>query len=157
MATHSSVLSWRIPGMGEPGGLPSMGSHRVGHDWSDLAAVAVIHVSMWMSSRSPLGYQNAQIAYIKWHGTVSLLYAWSETSGCGEQFAYIVYVYVYMHVVSCFSHVQLFATLWAVACQAPLSMGLYRQEYWSEMPFPPPGGFSNPGIELASPMCLLPW
>ena len=40
MATHSSVLAWRIPGMGEPGGLPSMGLHRVGHDWSDLAAAA---------------------------------------------------------------------------------------------------------------------
>ena len=40
MATHSSVLAWRIPGTGEPGGLPSMGSHRVGHDWNDLAAVA---------------------------------------------------------------------------------------------------------------------
>ena len=40
MATHSSVLAWRIPGMGEPGELPSMGSHRVGHDWSDLAAAA---------------------------------------------------------------------------------------------------------------------
>ena len=40
MATHSSVLAWRIPGAGEPGGLPSMGSHRVRHDWSDLAAAA---------------------------------------------------------------------------------------------------------------------
>ena len=40
MATHSSVLAWRIPGTGEPGGLTSMGSHRVGHDWSDLAAAA---------------------------------------------------------------------------------------------------------------------
>ena len=40
MATHSSVLAWRIPGMGEPGRLPSMGSHRAGHDWSDLAAAA---------------------------------------------------------------------------------------------------------------------
>ena len=40
MAAHSSVLAWRIPGTGEPGGLPSMGSHRVGHDWSDLAAAA---------------------------------------------------------------------------------------------------------------------
>ena len=40
MATHSSVLAWRIPGTGEPGGLPSMGSHRVKHDWSDLAAAA---------------------------------------------------------------------------------------------------------------------
>ena len=40
MATHSSVLAWRIPGTGEPGELPSMGSHRVGHDGSDLAAAA---------------------------------------------------------------------------------------------------------------------
>ena len=40
MATHSSVLAWRIPGTGEPGGLPSTGSHRVRHDWSDLAAAA---------------------------------------------------------------------------------------------------------------------
>ena len=40
MATHSSVLAWGIPGTGEPGGLLSMGSHRVGHDWSDLAAAA---------------------------------------------------------------------------------------------------------------------
>ena len=40
MATHSSIHAWRIPGMGEPGGLPCMGSHRVGPDWSDLAAAA---------------------------------------------------------------------------------------------------------------------
>ena len=40
MAPHSSVLAWRIPGTGEPGGLQSMGSHRVGHDRSDLAAAA---------------------------------------------------------------------------------------------------------------------
>ena len=40
MATHSSVLAWRIPGTGELGGLPSMGLHRVGHDWSDLAATS---------------------------------------------------------------------------------------------------------------------
>ena len=40
MATHSSLLAWRILGTGEPGGLPSMGSHKVGHDWSNLAAAA---------------------------------------------------------------------------------------------------------------------
>ena len=40
MATHSGVLAWRIPGTAEPGGLPSMGSHRVRHNWSNLAAVA---------------------------------------------------------------------------------------------------------------------
>ena len=42
MATHSSVIAWRIPGTEEPGGLPSMGSHRVGHDWSNLAAAAAV-------------------------------------------------------------------------------------------------------------------
>ena len=45
MAAHSSVLAWRIPGTGEPGGLLSMGSHRVGHDWSDLAEAAYIHLA----------------------------------------------------------------------------------------------------------------
>ena len=52
MATHSSVLAWRIPAMGEPGGLPSMGLHRVGHDWSDLAvaaAAATLETSMSLS------------------------------------------------------------------------------------------------------------
>ena len=44
MASHSSVLAWRIPGTGEPGGLPSMGSHRVGHDWSHLAAAAAANM-----------------------------------------------------------------------------------------------------------------
>ena len=42
MVTHSSVLALRIPGTGEPGGLPSMESHRVGHNWSDLAAVEAV-------------------------------------------------------------------------------------------------------------------
>ena len=52
------------------------------------------------------------------------------------------------------SCVRLFGTLWTVACQAPLSMGFSRQEYWSELPFPSPGDLANPGIEptsLASP------
>ena len=53
-------------------------------------------------------------------------------------------------VLSCFSHVQLFATPWAVACQAPLSMKFSRQEYWSGLPFPSHGIFlahgSNPGL-----------
>ena len=45
MAAHSSVLAWRIPGTGEPGGFPSLGSHRVGHDWSYLAAAAA---KLWL-------------------------------------------------------------------------------------------------------------
>ena len=45
MAPHSSVLAWRIPGTGEPGGLRSTGLHRVGHDWSNLAAAAACKMS----------------------------------------------------------------------------------------------------------------
>ena len=57
MATHSSVLAWRTPGMGEPGGLPSMGSHKIGHDWSDLAVAAAAdgfwgHYDKWNKSQS---------------------------------------------------------------------------------------------------------
>ena len=47
MVTRSSVLAWRIPGTVEPDGLPSMGSHRVGHDWSDLAAAAAAALLSW--------------------------------------------------------------------------------------------------------------
>ena len=54
-------------------------------------------------------------------------------------------------VLSRFSRVQLFATLWTLALQAPLSMGFSRQEYWSGLPRPPPGDLPNPGIELTSP------
>ena len=49
------------------------------------------------------------------------------------------------------SHVQLFVILWTVAHQAPLSMGLFRQEYWSRLPFPFLGDLPNPGIEPTSP------
>ena len=47
MATHSSVFAWRIPGKEEPGGLPSMGSQRVRHDWRDLAAAAAYNKQQW--------------------------------------------------------------------------------------------------------------
>ena len=52
MATHSSVLACKIPGTGEPGGLPSMGSHRVGHDWSDLAAAAAAVITLCFLGQS---------------------------------------------------------------------------------------------------------
>ena len=54
-------------------------------------------------------------------------------------------------VPSHFSCVRLFATLWIIACQAPLSMGFSRQEYWSGLPCPPPRALPDPGIKLASP------
>ena len=60
MATHSSVLAWRIPGTGKPGGLPFMGSHRVGHDWSDLAAAAAVMFQRFDGAK-------AKTSGISWH------------------------------------------------------------------------------------------
>ena len=69
-------------------------------------------------------------------------------------------IFIYLHnlciymvcVASCFSHVTLFVTLWTAACQAPLSIRFSRKEYWSRLPFPPPGDLSDPGIEPGSLM-----
>ena len=61
MATHSSVLAWRIPGTGEPGGLPSMGLHRVGHDWSDLAAAAA---TGYIDSQSSMKLKHLKLAFL---------------------------------------------------------------------------------------------
>ena len=58
--------------------------------------------------------------------------------------------YLSAHVLGHFSHVQLFVIPWTIACQAPLSMGFSRQEYWIGLPCPPPGDLPDPGIELAS-------
>ena len=55
-------------------------------------------------------------------------------------------------MLGCFSHVQLCATPWTAACQAPLSMEFSRQEYWSESPGPPPENLPDPGIK---PVCLV--
>ena len=68
MATHSSILAWRIPGMEEPRGLPSVGSHRVGHDWSSLAAAADIESPEYSGAISAhseiqLIYQICEIAF----------------------------------------------------------------------------------------------
>ena len=67
MATHSSVLAWRIPGTGEPGGLPSMGSHRVGPDWSDLAAAAALCIiSYWSLNWFNKHWYNEHINIFDW-------------------------------------------------------------------------------------------
>ena len=71
MATHSSVLAWKIPGMGEPSGLPSVGLHRVQHDGSDLEAAASrmvndsVHVKLWNSFRL-LGEANLLLLEKSW-------------------------------------------------------------------------------------------
>ena len=62
------------------------------------------------------------------------------------------YLILWGCMLSCFSHVWLFATLWTVVRQAPLSMGLSRVEYWGGLPCPPPRDLPNPGIEPESPV-----
>ena len=78
MATHSSVLAWRIPGTGEPGGLPSMGSHRVRHDWSDLAIAKVFteSVDMNLSKLQEIVKDKGD-----WHSTVpGVAKSWTQLS-----------------------------------------------------------------------------
>ena len=65
MASHSSVLAWRIPGTGEPGGLPSMGSHRVRHDWSNLAA-AVRFVKVFSLFFSSFFFSSFELFFYYW-------------------------------------------------------------------------------------------
>ena len=55
-------------------------------------------------------------------------------------------------MIKSFSHVWLFATPWTIACQAPLPMRFFGQEYWNKLPFPPPGDFPDPGIKPTSPV-----
>ena len=68
--------------------------------------------------------------------------------------AFHTYTMLYNHCVCMLNRVQLFVTPWIAAHQAPLSMGFASQEYWSELPFPPPRDLPNPGIKL---LCLLHW
>ena len=79
MAAHSSILAWRIPGMGEPGGLPSVGSHRVGHDWSDLApaAAAATAAEGWYGEGGGRGVQDWEHMYT--HGGFMLKYGKTNT------------------------------------------------------------------------------
>ena len=70
MAAHSSVLAWRIPGTEEPVGLPSMGSHRVGHDWSNLAVATIPYHLRRISPWTHLRYQSPKI--FKLHSHLSI-------------------------------------------------------------------------------------
>ena len=71
MATHSNLLAWRIPGMGEPGGLPFLGSHRVRHDWSDLAAAAAAAAVLLLFHTNPI----ASINRIYHSGSQSIIFS----------------------------------------------------------------------------------
>ena len=111
MATHSSVLAWRIPGMAEPGGLPSLGSHRIGHDWSYLAAAAAgilrhLHSHGYVSlSLTELRTNILESSAKGWHLKPLTM---NEITQFGP--------------VQSLSRVRLFATPWITAHQASLSI-----------------------------------
>ena len=74
-----------------------------------------------------------------------------QCKNCDYFYTNLIVSRAHVCMLSCFSHVQLFATLWTVTCQAPLSTGFSKQEYWSGLPCPPPpGDLPDPGIEPAS-------
>ena len=96
MATHSSVFAWRIPEMGKPGALPSMGSHRVGHNWSDLAAAAAAadiryKYSFWEALMFLNGLSN-----FTWDMT-SLNKTWNASYICRKINLYM-HAYIHIHV-----------------------------------------------------------
>ena len=136
MATHSSVLPWRILWTGEPGGLPSVGLHRVGHDWSDLACMhacmshgflCLLAFDKWplveMQSKSLIKVSSGEPHCLQ----ISFLMDKSQ----GHPFNYLLLLLL----LSRFSRVRLCATLRTATHQAPLSTGFSRQEYWSGLPF----------------------
>ena len=143
MANHSSALAWRIPGMGEPGGLPSMGSHRVGHDWSDIAAAAVASYEQFFVEHKISTLQTFwKSADWSVFSIMSICFPKSAASvetGSKHQHCKAVTRRSLKGMLSILKSLPLCPTLcdpWIVACQALLSMGFPRQEYWSGLSFP---------------------
>ena len=130
MATHSSVLAWRIPGTAEPGGLLSMGSHRVGHDWSDLATAAAAIMGLGVIRH--------------------LCVIWNFSHN--KRVAFVIKAINICYAVLCHSAVSV--SLWPRGLKPARLLcpwGFSRQEYWTGLPCPPPGDLPNPRIEPRSP------
>ena len=102
IASHSSVLASRIPGTGEPGGLPSMGSHRVGHDWSDLAEQMYVYMHSFLESWVVVSLVFSSVSCSVW--TILPIYLTQSGSsqflpntclhGITKEFHFIYYLFV---------------------------------------------------------------
>ena len=124
-ATHYIIFAWRIPWIEEPGRPYTIRLQRVGHDWNHLGRST--HTSMFPTTR------NCFIQHI-------------NSTPIGKYWTSLEKVKVLLTQVC-----PLFATLWTVAHQAPLSMEFSRQEYWSGLPFPSPEYLPKPVTEPRSP------
>ena len=100
-------------------------------------AYFLLFVSVWGTALLPICVRNG----------ICIAFCWQQEWSCVDMG---LWVWIGA-VLSLFSCVRLFETLWTVACQAPLSMGFCRQEYWSGLPSPPPGNFPTEGYKSASP------
>ena len=171
MATHSSVLAWRIPGTEEPGRLPSMGSHRVRHDWSNSAAAEAAcfltptpcnQILMWLTWDMAWTFMKMVISLVvqtynlAFHCCITLMHGNTSTILLSVlQNSSIIgllrgFNALNMKVKS-LSCVQFFVTPWTVAYQGPPSMGFSRQEYWSGSLLQ--GIFPTQGSNLSLPHC----
>ena len=117
METHSSVLAWRIPGMGEPGGLPSMGLHTVRHYWSDLAVAAVSSsTGVFIRGKTRHWWWTGRPGVLQFMGSQRVGHDWAT------ELNWILLFSVQFSSVQWVSPVWLFATWWSAARQASLSI-----------------------------------
>ena len=128
---HSGILVWRIPWTEKPGGLQSMGSQRVRHDWA-------INITQVMDIE--------KLYFLQCFHKSKIIS--KEKDNQQQQHIYLLLLFLNHSVVS--DSVD-FATLWAVAHQAPLSMGFSREAYQNGLPCSHPGDLLNSGFEPGSP------
>ena len=132
MATHSSILTWKSLWTEEPDSLQFMGLQEVKHDLVTEYAVNT-HVLITLILQ-------LKFCYIFFSSIYLLIYLSKiHLTFCAFQSKLQIY-----------SVMSDFVSLWTISRQSPLSMEFSRQEYWSEVPFPPPGGLLDPGIKPMS-------
>ena len=153
MATDSCILAWRIPWTERPGRL----------QFITLQRVKQLRLSK--HACTPKGHQKSIFnvwvyvsVFMPWYFSIFFFFTLNPFSYLSWllQFNRHTHTHTHTHTHMCklnhFSHVRLFANLWATACQAPLPMGFSRHKYWNELSCPPPRDILNPGIEPVSLM-----
>ena len=140
MATHSSILAWRILWMEEPGGLLSMGSHRAGHDRSNLACMHALEKEMATHS-SILAWRNPGTEEpdgLPSMGSHRVRHDWSDLAAAAASF--FLQLFLHWSPLAYWVPTDLGSSSLGLLyfCLFILFMGLSRQEYWSGLPFPSP-------------------
>ena len=148
MAPHSSTLAWKIPWTEEPGRLQSMGSLRVGHNWAtSLSLFTFIH---WRRKWQPAPVFLPRES--RGRGSLVGCRVWDRTELDTTEVTWHSITYPHSGGGLVTKSCPTLATPWTVACWAPLTLGLPRQQYWSGLPFPSPENLPNPGIKPTSPV-----